>query len=208
MRYLTLLYGVIFNCCISTVLIAQPDQSENKDNTSLSTLVQNLDEAKQKLMFDYILHVSGMEDVQEAFNQMGLQRRGQLVQYAYLLETNFKTLEKTTVRWQPDTLQFDPIEEGGIVLDSFQVTNTGLNPYFVKEVKTTCDCTVLRYPTYPIQPGETAAIRIEFKSKGKAGDATPGIIIYDNSSPNKRNIVYLNGKVKPRKKPKVIVKNN
>jgi Protein of unknown function (DUF1573) len=207
MRYLTLLCNIIIHCSISSMLIAQPDQAEPKPEVHLSTLVQNLDEPKQQLVFDYIQHLTGLEDVQEAFNQMGLQRRGQLVQYAYILETNFKSLEKTTVKWQPDTLHFGTIEEGEILLDSFQITNTGLNPYFIREVKTTCDCTVLRYPTYPVQPGETASIRIEFKSKGKAGDATPGIIIYDNSSPNKRNIVYLQGTVTPRKKPKVIVKN-
>lgn len=102
----------------------------------------------------------------------------------------------------PDTLFFDNIDEGYILLDSFKVTNIGEHPYVVREVKTTCDCTVLRYPKEPLMPGETATIRIEFDSAGKAGLAQPGIVIYDNSAPNLRSIIYLSGYIISRKKPK------
>lgn len=108
----------------------------------------------------------------------------------------------TTVTWNRDTLDFGVIEEGVILLDSFVVTNTGTVPYQIRSVRTSCDCTVLRYPRAPIQPGKTASIRVEFDSRGKAGLAQPGIILYDNSTPNERSILYLNGRIVPRKKPK------
>ena len=108
----------------------------------------------------------------------------------------------TTVSWKPDTLQFGIIEEGTILLDSFVLTNTGLLPYEIRGAKASCDCTVLRYPKTPIKPGQSASIRIEFDSQGKAGLTQPGIIIYDNSSPNLRRILYLNGRVMPRRKPR------
>lgn len=108
----------------------------------------------------------------------------------------------TTVQWQPDTIQFGVIEEGTILLDSFVVTNTGTVPYQIRNVRSTCECTVLRYPKTPIQPGKSAAIRVEFDSQGKAGMAQPGVIVYDNSTPNLRSILYFNGRVVPRKKPK------
>jgi hypothetical protein len=109
--------------------------------------------------------------------------------------------DKTTVQWEPDTLLFGEIHEGTILLDSFKVTNTGEYPYVIKSVKASCDCTVLRYPKEPLQPGQTATIRVEFDSAGKAGDALPGIIVYDNSRPNMRTIIYLSGYIIPRKKP-------
>ena len=109
---------------------------------------------------------------------------------------------RTTVAWDRDTIDFGVIEEGAILLDSFSVTNTGTVPYQIRNVRTSCDCTVLRYPKTPIQPGKTAAIRVEFDSRGKAGMAQPGIIIYDNSAPNSRSILYFNGRIVPRKKPK------
>lgn len=110
--------------------------------------------------------------------------------------------EKTTVQWEPDTLFFGEINEGFILLDSFKVTNTGEHPYIIRSVKTSCDCTVLRLPKEPLMPGQTAAIRVEFDSAGKAGDALPGIVVYDNSRPNMRHILYLSGYIIPRKKPK------
>lgn len=108
----------------------------------------------------------------------------------------------TTVSWKPDTLQFGIIEEGTILLDSFVLTNTGVLPYEIRGAKASCDCTVLRYPKKTIPPGQSASIRIEFDSQGKAGLTQPGIIIYDNSSPNLRSILYLNGRVMPRRKPR------
>ena len=110
--------------------------------------------------------------------------------------------EKTTAQWAPDTLFFGEINEGIILLDSFKVTNTGEHPYIIRSVKASCDCTVLRYPKEPLAPGQTATIRIEFDSAGKAGDALPGIVVYDNSRPNMRHILYLSGHIIPRKKPK------
>jgi len=89
-----------------------------------------------------------------------------------------------------------------VFTDSFLVTNTGAKPYIIKDVKATCDCTVLRRPTYPLMPGETAAIRVEFDPRGKIGKTTPGVVVYDNTRPNGRHIVYLNAEVVPRVKPK------
>lgn len=111
-------------------------------------------------------------------------------------------LEKTTVQWAPDTLFFEEINEGHILMDSFLVTNTGDHPYVIRSVKASCDCTVLRFPKDPIPPGKSAAIRVEFDSAGKAGPAQPGIVVYDNSRPNSRSILYLSGYIVPRKKPK------
>lgn len=110
--------------------------------------------------------------------------------------------DRTTVQWAPDTLLFGYIDEGMILLDSFVVTNTGEQPYIIRDVKASCDCTVLRYPKVPLQPGQSATIRVEFDSAGKAGEALPGIVVYDNSSPNARNILYLSGYIVSRHKPK------
>lgn len=110
--------------------------------------------------------------------------------------------ERTTVQWLPDTLFFGDVYEGAILLDSFMVTNTGDQPYLIRDVKTSCDCTVLRFPKHPVMPGEKAVMRLEFDSSGKAGHTQPGIIIYDNSAPNSRNILYLKGNIIPRKKPR------
>jgi hypothetical protein len=112
------------------------------------------------------------------------------------------TDDRTTVRFAKDTLHIGSVEEGDVIIDSFMVTNTGARPYLIKDVKATCDCTVLRRPEYPVMPGETAAIRVEFDTRGKIGRSTPGVVLYDNTRPNGRQIVYLQAEVKPRVKPR------
>lgn len=114
------------------------------------------------------------------------------------------TTPRTKVRWAQDTLFFGKIEEGTILLDSFVVTNIGDKPYLIREVRANCDCTVIKYPKKPLLPGQSAALRLEFDSTRKAGPTQPGIIVYDNSSPNARSILYLDGEVTPRKQVKVI----
>lgn len=109
---------------------------------------------------------------------------------------------RTTVDWEPDTLFFGDVYAGAILLDSFKVTNTGEHPYIIRDVKASCDCTVLKFPRQPVMPGDTAIVRVEFDSAGKAGLARPGIVVYDNSIPNSRSILYLEGYVISRKKPK------
>jgi len=110
----------------------------------------------------------------------------------------------TRIEWNRDTLHFGEIEEGTLLLDSFIVKNIGDAPYLIRDIKTTCDCTLVKYPKKPIPPGKSGTIRLEFESVGKSGATYPGLVVYDNSSPNARSILYLNGYIIPRRKIQVI----
>jgi Protein of unknown function (DUF1573) len=194
----SLFFCITILCCIPVIGLSQAKLPEG-----YAELIQGLKPEQLQDLHTFSRHITGLEgDTKDVFKQLTLGQRGRLVQYAGMMKSNFANLEKTTVRWQPDSIKFGEIEERKILLDSFVVTNTGTQPYLIREVKTACDCTVLRYPKYPIAPGETASIRVEFDSKGKLGNTSAGIIIYDNSSPNRRNIVYMTGTVKPRMAPK------
>lgn len=115
--------------------------------------------------------------------------------------------EPTTVRFQRDTIPFGAINEGYILLDSFVVVNTGNHPYVISSSRGSCDCTALGIPKYPVMPGDSAAIRVEFDSYKKAGKTLAGVIVYDNSRPNRRNILYLEGNVKPKGSVKTIIRD-
>jgi len=145
------------------------------------------------------------KEVQQTYEQVSNDNRAKVQQYLNMIQQRPDKMPTTSVRWNRDTIRFGQVEEGRIVLDSFKVTNIGREPYVIREVKTSCDCTVLRYPNFPVMPGETATLRLEFDSRGKIGAAMPGIIVYDNSSPNARNLLYLKGIVTPKKKPKDVL---
>jgi hypothetical protein len=115
--------------------------------------------------------------------------------------------EPTTVRFQRDTIPFGTINEGYILLDSFVIVNTGNHPYVISSSKGSCDCTALSLPKYPVMPGDSATIRVEFDSYKKAGKTLAGVIVYDNSRPNRRNILYLEGNVKPKGNVKTIIRD-
>lgn len=162
---------------------------------------------EQKLdLLEYMRHLGSSLDreVTQSYLQLEKDKQERALQYVrlQLMKKTAETDERTTVRFAQDTLQFGQVTEGEIIIDSFLVTNTGAKPYRIKEVKATCDCTVLRHPLYPVMPGETVAVRVEFDTRGKIGHTTPGVVLYDNTRPNGRQIVYLHAEVVPRVKPK------
>lgn len=164
------------------------------------TLAQKID------LLEYMRHLGSSIDREVTHSYMELDKAQQerALQYIRLelLKKQGDTDDRTTVRWAQDTIQIGSVNEGEVITRSFQVTNTGAKPYIIKDVKATCDCTVLHRPSFPIMPGETADIRVEFATAGKIGKTTPGVIVYDNTRPNGRHIVYLNAEIVPRVKPK------
>ena len=172
----------------------------------LRPYLDSLSVAQKVELLDYMrqLGVSIDREVAFGYQELDKTKEARALQYIRLnlLGQAPSNDDRTTVRFKRDTLHFGQVWEGEIMLDSFLLTNTGSRPYIVRDVKATCDCTVLRRPERPIMPGETAAIRVEFDTKGKIGISTPGIVIYDNTKPNGRQIVYMQADIIPRNKPK------
>jgi hypothetical protein len=173
----------------------------------LRPYLDTLNTSQKVELLEYMRHlgVSIDRQVAQSFLELDKKKQERALQYVRLqLMKNpaGETDDRTTVRFAKDTLFLGRLDEGVTVSDSFLVTNTGSRPYLIKDVKATCDCTVLRRPEYPLMPGETAAIRVDFDTRGKIGLSTPGVVIYDNTRPNGRQIVYLQADIVPRVKPK------
>jgi hypothetical protein len=180
-------------------------KAQNDTVPPLATLLPTLSAEQQRKVLDYA-HFLGAyygKGLEATCKLLDTKNQERVAQYIAVLKNTGKP-EPTTVRWDRDTLPFGQIEEGTILLDSFTVFNTGTAPYIIQGAKSSCDCTVLHYPDFPVMPGDSARVRIEFDSAKKVGRARPGIILYDNSRPNRRNILYLDGFVLPRKAVKVI----
>jgi hypothetical protein len=167
---------------------------------------------EQKLqLLEYMRYQGSSLDreVAQSYLQLDKDKQERALQFIklQLLKKQESPEDRTTVRIKQDTLQLGKVEAGEIIIDSFLITNTGSRPYQIRDAKASCDCTVLRRPAFPVMPGETVAIRVEFDTRGKIGLSTPGIVFYDNSRPNGRQIVYLRGEVIPRVKPKDSIGN-
>jgi len=196
-RFFLLLFFWAFTHQMSAQTVAIGEMRPYLDTLSVDQKVE---------LLNYMRYLGSSIDREVAQSYLQLDKSGQdrALQYIrlQLLKKQAGTDDRTTVRWAQDTIQVGQVGEGEVFTDSFMVTNTGAKPYIIKDVKATCDCTVMRRPTYPVMPGETAAIRVEFDTRGKIGRTTPGVVIYDNTRPNGRHIVYLNAEVVPRVKPK------
>jgi len=158
--------------------------------------------AEQKLaLLDYMRNRGADIDreLQQVYEQLSANDREKSLMYAEMLRQDQQQPKRTTVEWDRDTIHYGKVEEGTVWLDSFVVTNTGPYPYLISETRTSCDCTVLHYPRFPVMPGEKAVVRVEFNSVNKIGKARAGIVLYDNSAPNLRTVLYLDGEIGPRK---------
>lgn len=167
-------------------------------------LLKSLTHQQKLQALEYLRHQGADMDavIQFAYDQLPKYQQTNSLKLIESFKQSKKQEQLASVYWERDTVFFNDLPEGTVLLDSFRVTNSGGTPYSIASVKSTCDCAVLNPPQHPIMPGESAILRIQFDSSGKLGTATPAIILYDNSTPNKRHILYLSGNIVARKKPR------
>lgn len=121
------------------------------------------------------------------------------------LESTIKTLHasgkpiRTRVSLPKDSIDFGLVMRGDIVRDSIIIKNDGDQPYIITETVSNCGCAVADKPEFPVPPGESAVIHVEFDTRNiLPGPFHRAISIRDNSSPNQRNLVYIVATVKPK----------
>lgn len=101
---------------------------------------------------------------------------------------------------------FDPLtcdlgyikEANGAVRCQFSVKNTGEAPLVIIDVKPSCGCTEVDYPTHPIVAGDSAVIEVEFTPTGFRGGFKKDIKVRTNGT-KRRTTLYIEGSVIPKK---------
>ncbi len=197
MRLSAVLPLLLLLCCAVPSLYGQ----------DLSPYLKKINAEQKKALLDYMRSQGGDldQEIRQMYDLLQPEQRERSLRYLELLaKTGGQGAPppRTEVRWSSDTLSFHTLEEGTVMIDSFTVRNTGAAPYLIFSHKTSCDCTILSAPAFPVMPGESAVVRVEFNSAGKMGKTRPGIVLFDNSEPNRRSILYLDGEIVPRKAKK------
>jgi len=93
-------------------------------------------------------------------------------------------MPKTTVQFAEMEYDFGKVKAGEMVTHEYKFKNTGKEPLIISSAKGSCGCTVPEYPKEPIAPGASAAIKVQFDSKGKSGKQTKTVTIQANTDPN------------------------
>lgn len=194
---------LLFCFCWNSLLAQSSTPDSVPTDPSIATLIKSnelTEEEKQKI-FEYGKKVGKLNSeklILLIFQSLPPDEQKKLLAFTqFLLEPK---LPRTTVEFEKIKINLGEIRSGTVFRDSISLKNTGRNPYTICSIRTNCDCTVLRHPEFPVMPGETETIFLEFDSSRKLGILDVGIVIEDNSSPNLRTIIQLKGNVVPQKK--------
>ena len=89
------------------------------------------------------------------------------------------------------------IKEGAVIKHVYKFTNTGNVPLIISDARSTCGCTVPKWPKQAIEPGKSGQISVRFDSKGKKDRQVKPITITANTYPN-QTILQIKGNVIPK----------
>lgn len=79
-------------------------------------------------------------------------------------------------------------EDDGAVTAVFRYVNTGTEPLVITGARANCGCTTPRYSPEPLAPGDTAAVRVTFDSRGQAGQFSKKAYIDTNTTPDRTTL--------------------
>lgn len=108
------------------------------------------------------------------------------------------TINVANITFDNPTFDFGTVAEGKEVEHTFTFTNTGKVNLLISNAKSTCGCTVPKWPEYPIAPGQSDKIKVVFKTEGKKDYQSKPVTIVANTYPNQTK-VYMKGNVTPKK---------
>lgn len=101
----------------------------------------------------------------------------------------------TEISFDEMNFNFGTVKDGEIVKHTFKFKNTGDKTLILINVTGSCGCTVPQeWPTYPIEPGGTGEIKVEFNSTGRVGEVRKNVRVEANTNPT-MSILTLNGTV-------------
>lgn len=94
-------------------------------------------------------------------------------------------------KFESELINYGKITQGSEGKRVFEFTNIGNAPLIIKEIKSTCGCTVPSKPEKPIMPGEKGKIEVSYDTK-RLGGFSKAITIYSNAK-QERKMLKIKG---------------
>jgi len=105
--------------------------------------------------------------------------------FAVFLTTSF--LQAQEFSFSSESIDYGKIEKGSNGVRVFEFTNVGEAPLIIKQIKSTCGCTVPKKPTQPIMPGEKGEIKISYDTK-RLGGFSKAITVFSNAKTERKTL--------------------
>lgn len=117
-----------------------------------------------------------------------------IIEKTALIDDTEQTKDVPVMTFTEEVYEFGTITSGEKVDHVFNFTNTGTAPLVITGAKSTCGCTVPKFPKEAILPGESGEISVVFNSKHKSGKQRKPIRVTANTVPEVTT-VYIEGMV-------------
>lgn len=112
---------------------------------------------------------------------------------------NSDTTNVAKMVFEKTEFDFGTVNEGDKVKHTFKFKNEGLQPLLIGDARSTCGCTVPKWPKEAIAPGGTGKIDVVFNTTDKPDKQHKPITITANTFPSK-TVLHLRGMVTPKNK--------
>jgi hypothetical protein len=103
------------------------------------------------------------------------------------------------MKFEKDTINYGTIAYASDGYRYFKFANTGKEPLIIKEAHGSCGCTIPTPPKEPIQPGQTAEIKVHYDTQ-RPGHFIKSVTVTSNANPGTK-VVYITGDVQPNPTP-------
>ncbi|MCR5890428.1 DUF1573 domain-containing protein [Hymenobacter sp. J193] len=81
-----------------------------------------------------------------------------------------------------DNLSFGTRPSGGIVEASFTLKNMGADPVIIRDVQSSCGCTVAQFNRQPLKMGNSRTLVVRFNTDGRIGQQNTKVVVRSNST--------------------------
>ena len=93
---------------------------------------------------------------------------------------------------------FGDVIQEEVVSHEFEFENTGQTSLILRNVLTTCGCTVTSWPKEPIPPGGKRNLKVYFNTRWRLGAQTKTILVISNAT-NTREKLTITANVLPKR---------
>ena len=108
------------------------------------------------------------------------------------------TVNAQEFKFETETINYGKVAIGSEGKRTFEFTNVGEAPLIIKDIKSTCGCTVPKKPEEPIMPGETGQIEVSYDTK-RPGGFSKAITVISNDVKSERKMLKIKGFVTKKK---------
>ena len=84
-------------------------------------------------------------------------------------------------KFESETIDYGKIDKGSDGERIFTFTNVGDQPIIIKNIQSSCGCTVPKKPEKPVMPGEKGEIKVSYDTK-RVGGFSKSITIFSNAT--------------------------